>query len=104
MAEPDCAKTAGSLIAGARKLVRLSHVAVREHESTSRPVTLLKLLSDNENKSFFVCFLILCLSLRLCASCSALRATIATPKEDLHMNQMDSAWVDYLPGHEIRCK
>ncbi|KAK5882163.1 hypothetical protein CesoFtcFv8_020777 [Champsocephalus esox] len=39
-----------------------------------------------------------------CASCAALRATKAIPKQDLHVNQMDSAWVDYLPGHEIRCK
>lgn len=26
------------------------------------------------------------------------------PSQDLHVNQMDSAWVDYLPGHEITCK
>lgn len=66
----DCAKITDSLIAGARKLVRLSHAAVHEHESTSRPVTPAKLLSDITNKSLFVSLLIVCLSFRLWASCS----------------------------------
>lgn len=55
-----------------------------------------------KQKQIFLCFLFLIyLSFW---GCAALRATKAIPKQDLHVNQMDSAWVDYLPGHEIRCK
>lgn len=71
-------------------------------------VTILKLkwLCIKGNKSFFVSILtvLICLSFRGYEGCAALRATKAIPKQDLHVNQMDSAWVAYLPGHEIRCK
>lgn len=39
----------------------------------------------------------------LLIGCVALHATRG-PSQGLHVNQMDIAWVDYLPGHGIMCK
>lgn len=108
-AQQDCTKTTDSLIAGAWKLMRLSHVAVCKPEPTKLKETDIIWL-QYRSWSYFLPFLVSFLTVlirllfRDCASCAALRATKAIPTQDLHVNQMDSAWVDYLPGHEIRCK
>ncbi len=105
-AQQDCTKTTDSLIAGAWKLMRLSHVAVCKPEPTKLGETdfiCLQCRSWSYFLSFFVSFLTVLFRLSF-RGCAALRATKAIPTQDLHVNQMDSAWVDYLPGHEIRCK
>lgn len=109
-AQQDCTKTTGSLIARAWKLMRLSHVAVCKLEPTKLWEIKFWFHPVRKKSEFtfdiFISFLtvLICLSSRCCANCAALRATKAIPTQDLHVNQMDSAWVDYLPGHEIRCK
>ncbi len=91
-------------IAEAWKLMSLSHVAVCKPEPTHhRDVR----IWSGYKKSFFPLFLVSILGILVCLpfrGCTASRATKTIPTQDLHVNQMDSAWVDYLPGHEIRCK
>lgn len=105
----NCTQTRESLIAPAQNLTRLSHVRSLQTWSHLAGFSRLRCWNWcdcvwNKHLSSSALTQPLFFSHSGPMWTAALRATKAVPKLDLHVNQMDAAWVEYLPGLEIRCK